>query len=183
MRGATLTGQTGIMPESISTHTPHAGRDLGYFILIQLTHNFNSHAPCGARPTSSGSIPPACAFQLTRPMRGATRYSAAAHLAASISTHTPHAGRDQPPARRKVVSHEFQLTRPMRGATHLRQAFDFRRKFQLTRPMRGATAFCLDTSALSVFQLTRPMRGATVVWDIRQPRRMISTHTPHAGRD
>ena len=56
----------------ISTHTPHAGRDAETFDI--------------ARDPQ---------FQLTRPMRGATREDFTAAALEFISTHTPHAGRDE----------------------------------------------------------------------------------------
>ena len=60
----------------------------------QLTGDFNSHAPCGARLHSGWQTARTRRFQLTRPMRGATFQTAVAVADTSISTHTPHAGRD-----------------------------------------------------------------------------------------
>ena len=81
----------------ISTHTPHAGRDREPEMADVLPDDFYSHAPCGARPESLNSFNGIHAFLLTRPMRGATKqmFGASSHL--SISTHTPHAGRDYSP--------------------------------------------------------------------------------------
>ena len=71
LRGATSGKTSPTQPNLISTHTPHAGRDI--------------------TPTSSGTL---SAFLLTRPMRGATIISLSRLHIFSISTHTPHAGRD-----------------------------------------------------------------------------------------
>ena len=61
-------------------------------------------------------------FQLTRPMRGATRRLRG----------------------RRVLRPRFQLTRPMRGATRPRpMGYAGANPFQLTRPMRGATNIIL----------------------------------------
>ena len=100
----------------ISTHTPHAGRDVLVFSPMNSFQYFYSHAPCGAR---RGHLYP---YQL-------------------------HCG--------------FLLTRPMRGATKLESEKRFTDVFLLTRPMRGATLFDSESDIMYV----------------------ISTHTPHAGRD
>ena len=83
-----------LLSNNISTHTPHAGRDRVFCIIKLLLKHFYSHAPCGAR---------------------------------------------QCIARQHFLVIEFLLTRPMRGATL--NIFYFYRKlyFLLTRPMRGAT--------------------------------------------
>ena len=100
---------------NISTHTPLAGRDL--FQPLSAYSNFNSHAPCGARPPRRKSSAPLNQFQLTRPLRGATPWGRVSQRAerfqltrplrgatcgavpcrhaAAISTHTPLAGRDR----------------------------------------------------------------------------------------
>ena len=60
-----------LLLQSISTHTPLAGRDGAAFRRLDDVENFYSHAPCGARPVDNDY------FAWT-----------------SISTHTPLAGRD-----------------------------------------------------------------------------------------
>mgnify|MGYP001347474644 CR=1 FL=1 len=49
--------------------------------------------------------------------------------------------------------------------------------------MRGATNGYAKVSAFLPFQLTRPMRGATYTATSPLKNLLISTHTPHAGRD
>ena len=49
MRGATTEKLEYNNRKSISTHTPHAGRDWQIAILTLADFYFNSHAPCGAR--------------------------------------------------------------------------------------------------------------------------------------
>ena len=73
MRGATADALPYMTEGKISTHTPHAGRDLALSL------------------TAAGNWQ----FLLTRPMRGATGTITVENSAANISTHTPHAGRDK----------------------------------------------------------------------------------------
>ena len=95
-------------------------------------------------------------------MRGATHAIAEISKYALISTHTPHAGRNAFSWVPEFGTVEFQLTRPMRGAT----------------PCPGGSALRADP-----FQLTRPMRGATHAIAEISKYALISTHTPHAGRN
>ena len=122
---------------------------------------FYSHAPCGARRVRGRDHLRQERFLLTRPLRGATSYLATVVVCDVISTHTPLAGRDPPPAPSNHRRIPFLLTRPLRGATEFLFSAFFRLKFLLTRPLRGATT-CYDV-VLSVV--------------------LISTHTPLAGRD
>ena len=94
MRGATLTGVGFHDSTCISTHTPHAGRDIWVFIVNVIHQYFYSHAPCGARPKHAANVLESIVFLLTRPMRGATYCICNTIYIRSISTHTPHAGRD-----------------------------------------------------------------------------------------
>ena len=125
--------------------------------------DFNPRAPCGARHTAMVLPGVACAFQSTRPMRGATCWpggctpgcchfnprapcGARPHLTTQsliyirISIHAPHAGRDGSASSGRVACVGFQSTRPMRGATKEGETFICPKIFQSTRPMRGATA-------------------------------------------
>ena len=47
--GRDFPGASLMVCRMISTHTPHAGRDCGCRSACQPLHDFNSHAPCGAR--------------------------------------------------------------------------------------------------------------------------------------
>ena len=73
MRGVTMTAQDMIKIQGISTHTPHARRDVD-------KQRFG---------LSNRDV-----FQLTRLMRGVTVEKAGSHRGFGISTHTPHARRD-----------------------------------------------------------------------------------------
>ena len=182
MRGATISF-VGLSDQNvISTHTPHAGRDL-----------------------STIFSPSSCAFQLTRPMRGATVQTGSDLIAALISTHTPHAGRDQKQPLHFLLLQHFNSHAPC-GARHVPRIPSARLvEFQLTRPMRGATAARCRAVDLPNFNSHAPCgarrrgarsnafqghfnshapcgarryRGQLVMYTPQ-----ISTHTPHAGRD
>ena len=163
MRGVTYNALTKSLVVKISTHTPHARRDLM------------------SRKSSASSI-----FQLTRLLRGVTlSFFNLSLIIGGISTHTPLARRDinnifsfslamlisthTPLARRDqicriicFVNFGFQLTRLLRGVTRSRASKKARRNiFQLTRLLRGVT-FCAARYILITY---------------------ISTHTPLARRD
>ena len=74
LRGATTSNARKQTIAGISTHTPLAGRDLWQSLLGSNDQHFNSHAPCGARQSAAGIPRRAFAFQLTRPLRGATSW-------------------------------------------------------------------------------------------------------------
>ena len=161
MRGATAMLRD--LPDviKISTHTPHAGRDCFNYASILVAKHFNSHAPCGARRSCRR-----CGLVITQ-----------------ISTHTPHAGRDSARspvglARRDFNSHAPCGARP-RGEP-IRRICTY---FNSHAPCGARLPFfrppCFDVP----FQLTRPMRGATQWFFSSSLIALISTHTPHAGRD
>ena len=81
--------------QAISTHTPLAGRDDSDGDGEIDSEDFNSHAPCGARRLKSRTTSLRFRFQLTRPLRGATRELGLSGESLAISTHTPLAGRDE----------------------------------------------------------------------------------------
>ena len=97
MRGATSFAFLLFPLLDISTHAPHAGRDVRNMREDYVSIDFNSRAPCGARHQMKKTPFFIKKFQLTRPMRGAT-------AADKGIGNIPRA---------------FQLTRPMRGATRV----------------------------------------------------------------
>ena len=72
MRDVTYSQSHSLWVRQVSTHTPHAGRDVLWMIMI------------------AGNT----MFLLTRPMRDVTRADAGTKYKLVVSTHTPHAGRD-----------------------------------------------------------------------------------------
>ena len=162
MRGVTYTIPFLTANKSISTHTPHARRDI----------HEQSKKLTGI------------SFQLTRLMRGVTSLLSSSSVCLRISTHTPHARRDTvlpvtrvtgtdisthtPHARRDLV--EMKRQDDIKISTHTPHARrDFPNlgitetfyKFQLTRLMRGVTANSCIACLPPLFQLTRLMRGVT----------------------
>ena len=126
------------------------------------TSNFNSHAPCGARPGAE---------------RGGARSGA-------ISTHTPLAGRDRAKQFGATYSAPFQLTRPLRGATPTRVSPQYvGRGFQLTRPLRGATEVSGLPDEILCISTHTPLAGR----DPRKPfilvlRSHFNSHAPCGAR-
>ena len=140
-------------------------------------------------------------------MRGATFFNLISHVNIFISTHAPHARRDEKPAtgtvklsnisthaphaRRDQRRHpysgtavKFLLTRLMRGATNeCSTGIHFFITFLLTRLMRGATRMLWAFLAGLLFLRTRLMRGATALKKLSEEGVSISTHAPHARRD
>ena len=149
---------------TISTHVPHAGHDLFSAITEDNARNFNSRAPCGARPHTAKKKTRNSRFQLTCPMRGTTHVAYTEYVNACISTHVPHAGHDGRDiiwfANHTISTHvphaghdafftlyidddlHFNSRAPC-GARPLRTMIPERSfgRFQLTCPMRGTTAY------------------------------------------
>ena len=125
------------------------------------SHDFNPHAPCGARHSNDGGWTITIPFQSTRPMRGATCH--AGSLSWTVT---------------------FQSTRPMRGATCVGWRLYFRWSISIHTPHAGRDCIVFSSvQKILQFQSTRPMRGATHVLLIVAQGLGISIHTPHAGRD
>ena len=186
MRGATNCNFRSFLRRRISTHTPHAGRDWILPGNQTIRRTISTHTPHAGRDwISLQKMPQDIPFLLTRPMRGATflegtmsplflnfyshapcgarRWQAVfGFVDDDISTHTPHAGRDIDAGFNPNVTAQFLLTRPMRGATRrtvngMKQHKDF-----YSHAPCGARRFDVVNPACS---------------------KLISTHTPRAGRD
>ena len=83
---------------------------------------------------------------------------------ASISIHAPHTGRDDKAYSNGIVEGLFQSTRPIRGATQQQQQQE---RFQGPRDFNPRAPYGARLNHLT---------GAT-------PRKGISIHAPHTGRD
>ena len=79
----------------ISTHTPHARRDV-LLLLLRLRSEISTHTPHARRDL---------------------KYHRSEDIHQLISTHTPHARRDGSIEKLQKTLGEFQLTRLMRGVT------------------------------------------------------------------
>ena len=101
-----------------------------------------------------------------------------------ISTHTPHARRDEVVKGTRCKEYKFQLTRLMRGVTSRLYRRKQKCQFQLTRLMRGVTFINnLFRSIIFISTHTPHARRDFAFSAIFGPTRFISTHTPHARRD
>ena len=100
-------------------------------------------------------------FLLTRLMRGVTTFSLSNLGTSLISTHTPHARRDDYYRNKFAEDRKFLLTRLMRGVTELRDV--------------GLPIHYISTHTPHARRDPTAKRLNTSTW--------ISTHTPHARRD
>ena len=145
----------------ISTHVPRAGHDSTERLYPGRRRNFNSRAPCGARPTSATSFVVGFTFQLTCPVRGTTTGAGVDLQLHKISTHVPRAGHDIDAIGMGNDRTDFNSRAPCGARPYV--AFD---RFQLWK-----------------FQLTCPVRGTTQTFETTDGAVRISTHVPHAGHD
>ena len=100
-----------------------------------------------------------------------------------ISTHTPLAGRDWSSVVTVILFLNFYSHAPC-GARHRRLKANIQGDiFLLTRPLRGATYVFLYLNARKVISTHTPLAGRDRGRAIKLPRMNISTHTPLAGRD
>ena len=94
MRGVTSNVELWEIKTGISTHTPHARRDVGAHKYV-ICAKISTHTPHARRDELQFEyVKSHCTFQLTRLMRGVTAACRRVVVKAIISTHTPHARRD-----------------------------------------------------------------------------------------
>ena len=129
---------------------------------------------------------PLCPFQSTRPIRGVTHKALVGHqVAADISIHAPHTGRDAKDNGTVIEPELFQSTRPIRGATARQAQGVYLEKYFNPRAPYGARLSVLESHRqVCVYFNPRAPYGA------RRPLRQskfvvlrISIHAPHTGRD
>ena len=122
-------------------------------------------------------------FQLTRPLRGATKYNLPSVQEFMISTHTPLAGRDMRTVMQIASPSNFNSHAPC-GARHIPNAgMGIVILFQLTRPLRGATEAARRRRSGAKISTHTPLAGRDRLAANRSICQFISTHTPLAGRD
>ena len=122
-------------------------------------------------------------FLLTRLMRGATVISDSDEFGNKISTHAPHARRDNSMVEKMAAEINFYSRASCEARLNLFPSGTLILQFLLTRLMRGATKSTARRLAASRFLLTRLMRGATEERVDEKYFLSISTHAPHARRD
>ena len=118
-------------------------------------------------------------------MRGATSGYFPLCIAAHISIHAPHAGRDLQYIAESLPADKFQSTRPMRGATVIEglgvDAVDISiHAPHAGRDSRGLTA---PRPIRTYFNPRAPCGARPVTHDMTAEAVNISIHAPHAGRD
>ena len=116
-------------------------------------------------------------------MRGATKEIQANAVAILISTHTPHAGRDRSMTVALESIRNFYSHAPCGARLELARGASDHGKFLLTRPMRGATRQKKIRQVLGVISTHTPHAGRDCSVRRKHDVDSISTHTPHAGRD
>ena len=171
-------------------------------------YHFNPRAPRGARLTNPRSGPASCAFQSTRPARGATAArSNAGHTPTYfnpraprgarpvmpskllfdpfISIHAPREGRDRGMPLGVEPSQQISIHAPREGRDWLTICWAVPLwTFQSTRPARGATSAFSGLKCSPVYFNPRAPRGARQ--QLHQHHRRlyhISIHAPREGRD
>ena len=189
----------------ISTHSPRAGRTDLRSRRQGAEQNFNSLAPCGANPEGKPLILLSYNFNSLAPCGANPIYIIQYIMRKCISTHSPRAGRTQPPRPCGNTRANFNSLAPC-GANPLPAVLPYHRPpFQLTRPVRGEprflrlpfqeikisthspragrTTLCLSSLARETnFNSLAPCGANRLVVKISLDGERISTHSPRAGR-
>ena len=141
MRGATCPGKNYPLNELISTHAPHAGRNIAAAVLnAAVTFYFNSRAPCGAQRTTCAKTTLGGLFQLTRPVRGATDgVFQSVPDRDNFNSRAPCGAQLTPNELTRGLNKNFNSRAPCGAQRNVVWNFLHCLLFQLTRPMRGAT--------------------------------------------
>ena len=146
--------------------------------------NFNSHASCEAWLSGGSPYRPNDKFQLTRLMRGVTEVLNSEVSIVKISTHTPHARRDQNPLLENILIKNFNSHASCEAWHRVVIKWTKELKFQLTRLMRGVTLFpeyvCCSFNNFNSHASCEAWLKLEIFIILPLP---ISTHTPHARRD
>ena len=101
-------------------------------------------------------------FQSTRPIRGATKALVGHQVAADISIHAPHTGRD--PHQLRQLRHDLVIS------IHAPHTGRDRKVRAIANPVRDIS-------------IHAPHTGRDLLKDVPAPDKDISIHAPHTGRD
>ena len=148
-----------------------------------MRRSFNPRAPHGARPRTLVTLSTFCAFQSTRPARGATGTSHPFKYSINVSIHAPRTGRDHHGMTEGQTMDSFNPRAPHGARPRSYCGQSGKLLFQSTRPARGATRCIRSDLWHYVFQSTRPARGATMCSEGRWEEVKVSIHAPRTGRD
>ena len=175
---------------SISTHTPHAGRDVllcesfpasVYFyshapcgtwppkLLKQVNvFYFYSHAPCGTWLRHPEIYKPILVISTHTPHAGRDHQNLCYGLHLPISTHTPHAGRDQNDGVKYIAQRNFYSHAPCGTWPNSAGLSSARLSFLLTRPMRDVTQVAMNQyHTLQNFYSHAPCGTWRLIQDLR----------------
>ena len=144
--------------------------------------HFNSLAPCGANPSSSGTAIGISTFQLTRPVWGEPVRDFAAVVQADISTHSPRVGRtsvnDAKPFGYQISTHS-----PRVGRTKLllrKERFVY---ISTHSPRVGRTSAARGSAGSPAnFNSLAPCGANLAIENPDVFAGVISTHSPRVGR-
>ena len=123
-------------------------------------------------------------FQSTRPVRGATYFTAGSLPYDEISIHAPRAGRDVKILRKFRLCRGISIHAPRAGRDRkLFLTVIVNVNFNPRAPCGARQPLMRYTRSSSRFQSTRPVRGATQTRSKPGQAAAISIHAPRAGRD
>ena len=188
----------------ISTHTPHAGRDRGplryvrpgrhfyshapcgarllLLVIWSTMANFYSHAPCGARPSGLTPVIAGVDFYSHAPCGARQQRVFLLDHLCHFYSHAPCGARHAVVIQGDTLM-DFYSHAPCGARLRKKKGERHGNGFLLTRPMRGATnsAFCPYNDC--TISTHTPHAGRDKLMNSSQQKQTISTHTPHAGRD
>ena len=168
----------------ISIHAPHTGRDYGINGgLVEDT--ISIHAPHTGRDKQRGCFLTRMSYFNPRAPYGA-RLAQRLQLADKlpISIHAPHTGRDTDFTPYTCRGFVFQSTRPIRGATQnsRRQSVHFL-YFNPRAPYGARLANPARVIPRRLISIHAPHTGRDPLWCHTSRELAISIHAPHTGRD
>ena len=184
MRGATVKSVAAGLPNIVSIHAPHAGRDQQMMRSRRRLLCFNPRAPCGARPAWTSAQTDHCLFQSTRPVWGATNHAIDAVRYGTVSIHAPRVGRDVVFPEALPPPNKFQSTRPVWGATEDWEAGRGEKRVSIHAPRVGRDSRPQSKrSATTCFNPRAPCGARPAVFQPRNRIFVVSIHAPRVGRD
>ena len=149
---------------TISTHSPHPGRDASSRCWTRWSSYFNPLSPSGERRFICNIRCSISKFQPTLPIRGETFSSDLGRHKSLISTHSPHPGRDSLKLDKPLQTIRFQPTLPIRGETTFQVAAVFAYIISTHSPHPGRDiTWSIELETSDRFQPTLPIRGETIM--------------------
>ena len=183
MRGVTNQNPAERQKDYISTHTPHARRDYLLFVFPFPFVHFNSHASCEAWPYLIDQDKSILRFQLTRLMRGVTSIRTGLLIHSIISTHTPHARRDNSIITVILNVHNFNSHASCEAWLDKLYTWLYNIKISTHTPHARRDIKGWFSIKFSIISTHTPHARRDHSFSHLPLQSKISTHTPHARRD